>query len=260
MISFSRLSLAILSSTLLALLGFTVPSAAQTPETGTPSAEEPYNPQIDPADFSTTIDNPYFPLIPGTTFVLEGTKEGEKQHNDVIVTDATITIMGVTCVVVEDRVLVNDVITELTFDWYAQDKDGNVWYFGEDSTAFEEGQPPDTGGSWEAGVEGALPGIIMPGEPKVGDVYRQEYWKGEAEDFAEVTAVTGTITVPYGTFDHTLVTKEWSPLEPDVIEGKTYAPGAGVVMEDSPSESERMELIDILKAGEQASPEATPSS
>jgi hypothetical protein len=255
---FSLLSLAALCTMLLVPLGVSAQSAASTPEAGTPAAEEPYNPKIDPADFSTTIDNPYFPLIPGTTFVLEGTKEGEKQHNDVIVTDATITIMGVTCVVVQDRVLVNDVIAELTFDWYAQDKQGNVWYFGEDSTSFEEGQPPDTGGSWKAGVEGALPGIIMLAEPKVGDVYRQEYWKGEAEDFAEVTAVTGTITVPYGTFDHTLVTKEWSPLEPDVIEGKTYAPGAGIVMEESPSESERTELIDIRQTGEYATPEATP--
>src|SRR5215216_2108268 len=164
--TFSRLSLAVLCAMLLVPLAVSAQSAASTPEAGTPAAEEPYNPKIDPADFVSTIDNPYWPLPPGTTYVLEGTKEGEKQHNDVIVTDTTKTIMGVTCVVVEDRVLVNGVITELTFDWYAQDKQGNVWYFGEDSTEFEEGKAPNTEGSWEAGVEGALPGIIMPADPK----------------------------------------------------------------------------------------------
>jgi hypothetical protein len=189
---------------------------------------------------------------------LDGTKEGEKQHNEVTVTGDTKTVMGVTCVVVLDRVLVNDVITEETFDWYAQDKQGNVWYFGEDSTSYEEGEAPSTEGSWEAGVDGALPGIIMPANPQVGDVYRQEYWKGEAEDMAEVEDVSGTVTVPYGTFDNILTTKEWTPLEPDVREQKQYAPGVGVVVEDSPTESEHMELTDVRQAGAQASPEATP--
>jgi hypothetical protein len=256
--TFSRLSLAILCAMLLVPFGVSAQSTASTPEAGTPAAEEPYNPKIDPADFVTTIDNQFMPLTPGTMFVLEGTKEGEKQVNEVTVTDTTKTIMGVTCVVVLDRVLVNDELTEETFDWFAQDKDGNVWYFGEDSTEFEEGKPPSKEGSWEAGVEGALPGIIMPADPKVGDVYRQEYWKGEAEDMAEVVAVSGTVTVPYGTFDNILETKEWSPLEPDVMEQKKYAPGIGVVLEDSPSESEHMELADIRQATEYASPEATP--
>jgi hypothetical protein len=258
MLYISRLLVAVFCAVLLLPLAVTAQSKASTPEAGTPAAEEPYNPTIDPANFVTTIDNPYWPLTPGTTYFLDGSKEGEKQHNEVTVTEDTKVVMGVTCVVVLDRVLVNDEITEETFDWYAQDKQGNVWYFGEDSTSYEEGEAPSKEGSWEAGVDGALPGIIMPAEPKVGDVYRQEYWKGEAEDMAEIVALTGTVTVPFGTFDNVLTTKEWTPLEPDVIEQKQYAPGIGVVLEDSPTESEHMELTEIRKAGELATPEATP--
>lgn len=196
-------------------------------------------------------------MIPGTTFILDGTKEGEKQHNEVTVTNDTKTVMGVTCVVIHDVVFVDGEVMEETFDWYSQDKKGTVWYFGEDSTSYEEGQAPSKEGSWEAGVDGALPGIIMLAEPRVGDVYRQEYYKGEAEDMAEVVKVSGSVTAPNGTFDKILTTKEWTPLEPDVIEQRQYAPGVGIVVEDTPSESEHMELTDIRK-GEQVSPEATP--
>lgn len=173
------------------------------------------------------------------------------------VTNDTKTVMGVTCVVIHDVVFVDGEVMEETFDWYSQDKKGAVWYFGEDSTSYEEGQAPSKEGSWEAGVDGALPGIIMLAEPRVGDVYRQEYYKGEAEDMAEVVKVSGSVTAPNGTFDKILTTKEWTPLEPDVIEQRQYAPGVGIVVEDTPSESEHMELTDIRK-GEQVSPEATP--
>jgi hypothetical protein len=212
----------------------------------TPSPATDYHPVIDPANFSTTIDNRYWPLQPGTTFVYEGVKDNEQQRNEVTVTAETKTILGVECVVVHDQVTVNGELIEDTLDWYAQDKDGNVWYFGEDSKTYEKGNVNSTEGSWEGGVDGAQPGIIMPGDPKVGNEYRQEYYAGKAEDMAAILKIGGSVTVPAGTFDDILVTKEWSPLEPDVVEHKTYAPGIGNVLAESvQGEQERFELIDV---------------
>jgi hypothetical protein len=225
-----------------------------------PAAGTPYAPEIDPANFVSRIDNRYWPLQPGTTFVYEGTSDGESEHNEVAVTTETKTILGVQCVVVRDTVTVEGELTEETLDWYAQDKDGNVWYFGEDSKSYENGKVASTEGSWEAGVDGAQPGIIMPAEPKVGDEYRQEYYAGEAEDMAAVLQLGGSVTVPYGTFDNVLVTKEWSPLEPDVVEHKTYAPGVGLVLSESvQGEQERLELVDVQGPGA-GTPVATPAS
>lgn len=252
-----RSILGMLLGTPLLWLGPRGAAAAQaTPDTGTP-----YAPVIDPANFVTQIDNPYWPLVPGTTFVYEGTSDGEPEHNEVAVTDETKTILGVQCVVVRDTVSTADgELTEDTQDWYAQDKDGNVWYFGEDSKSYEDGKLASTEGSWEAGVDGAQPGIIMPAEPKVGDEYQQEYYAGRAEDMAAVLEVgSGPVTVPYGTFDNLLVTKEWSPLEPDVVEHKTYAPGVGLILAESvQGEDERQELVAILGPGG-GTPESTPA-
>jgi hypothetical protein len=240
-----------------ALLGFGPPAGASTADQASPTAEAPYNPVIDAADFVERIDNPYFPLQPHTTFVYEGTADGDQERDEVSVTDQTKTILGVRCVVVRDRVWINGELTEDTHDWYAQDKDGNVWYFGEDSKSYENGKT-STEGSWEAGVNDAKPGIIMPAQPKVGDVYRQEYSAGVAEDMAEVLKIGGSVTVPYGTFDDVLVTKEWSPLEPDVVEQKTYAPGVGDIREESvQGENETLDLVEVRGAGA-ATPVATP--
>ncbi len=184
--------------------------------------------QIDPADFSTTIDNKYMPLKPGTTYIYES--EDGATRVEVVVLQETKTIQGVTCVVVGDTVSEDGAVVEDTLDWYAQDKDGNVWYFGEDSKEYENGVVVSTAGSWEAGVRGAVPGIIMKADPQVGDVYQQEYLKGEAEDMAEVLALDATVTVPYGSFTQVLRTKEWTPLEPGVEEEKFYAPGIGNVL------------------------------
>ena len=118
-------------------------------------------------------------------------------------------------------------LTEKTFDYYAQDKKGNVWYFGEDTKEYENGKVVSTKGSWEAGVDGAKPGFIMQADPKVGETYRQEYYEGEAEDMAKVLSLSESVTVPYGSFDQVLVTKEWTPLEPGLVEHKYYAPGVG---------------------------------
>jgi hypothetical protein len=138
--------------------------------------------------------------------------------------------MGVTCVVVRDTVTLDGEVVEDTYDWFAQHVDGAVWYFGEDTKEYEDGQVSSTEGAWEAGVDGAQPGIVMPAEPKVGDSYRQEYYQGEAEDMAEVLSLTESVTVPAGTYQDVLMTEDVNPLEPDVVEHKYYASGAGLVL------------------------------
>lgn len=192
--------------------------------------QEPYAPVIDPADFVGVIDNPYFPLVPGVTFIYEGETEDGIEIVETYVTHATKEILDVTCTVVRDRETIDGELIEETFDWYAQDRHGNVWYFGEDSTIYEDGVPVSKEGSWEAGVEGALPGIIMLGEPRKGQSYRQEYWAGVAEDMAKVLNLNKSACVPFGCFDDLLMTKEWTPLELGAIEHKYYAWGLGLVL------------------------------
>jgi len=185
-------------------------------------------------------------LIPGTTFVYEGESEGEAIRDEVFVTNETRTVMGVDTVVVRDREFEDGELVEETFDWYAQDKDGNVWYFGEDSREYEDEELVSTAGSWEAGVNGAQPGIIMEGNPQIGDTYRQEYLAGEAEDMAEVVSLNESVSVTYGSFEDCLKTKEWTLLEPGIEENKYYAAGTGLLLEMTvKGESERLELVDI---------------
>lgn len=209
---------------------------------------EEYSPVINPEDFVEEIDNPYFPLIPGTTFVYEGAgEEGETIRNEVTVTDETREVMGVTTTVVLDKEWKDEELIEETFDWYAQDKAGNIWYFGEDSKEYEDGKVVSTAGSWEAGLGGAQPGILIKGDPQVGDVYRQEYLEGEAEDMAEVLSFNESVTVAYGSFEDCLQTKEWNPLESDSEENKYYAPGVGLLLEvQVKGGEERLELIEII--------------
>lgn len=193
-----------------------------------------YNPELDPADFVDVVDNPFFPLNPGARWVYEGPADepGKVERIEVVVLDERKEIMGISATVVRDTVTVDGVLLEDTHDWFAQDKEGNVWYLGEDVKNYEDGELVDTDGSFEAGVDGALPGIVMLADPQVGDAYRQEYYVGEAEDMGEVVATSGTKTVPAGTFTDILVTKDWNPLEPDVVEQKTYARGVGVIFEE----------------------------
>lgn len=190
---------------------------------------EPYNPVIDPANFTTKIDNPFYPLKPGTIYTYKGMTDAGEELNTVEVTHSTRVLMGVTCVEVIDTVFVNGALEELTHDWYAQDLEGNVWYFGEDAKQYSNGVVVDTAGSWLAGVNGGLPGIVMEADPQVGDLYRQEYLKGVAEDMAEVLSLEGGADVPYGPFTGCVVTKDFSPLERRVIENKWYARGIGMV-------------------------------
>jgi hypothetical protein len=191
----------------------------------------PYRPEIDPADFTTTVDNPWFPLVPGTRWVLHGSGDTAGETDEIEVLAETRTVMGVECVVVEDVVSLDGEPVEVTRDWYAQDADGNVWYFGEETAEYENGEIVSTAGAWEAGVDGAQPGIIMPAEAALDVTYRQEFFEGEAEDMAKAVDTGATVETPYGSFDDVLVTEDWTPLEPGVAERKFYARGIGLVME-----------------------------
>lgn len=220
---------------LAALVGCAAPPAPATlsasPFPAALRSAEPYAPTIDPADFVATVDNPYFPLVPGTRWVLRGSGDAAGEMDEIEVLAETRTVMGVACTVVRDVVSEDGELVEVTDDWYAQDADGNVWYFGEETAEYRGGEPVSTAGSWEAGVDGAQPGIIMPAQPAIGVVYRQEFYAGEAEDMAEVVVTGVSATVPAGSYDEVLVTEDWTPLEPDVRERKFYAPGVGLIME-----------------------------
>jgi len=196
---------------------------------GNRARADQYNPVIDPANFSTKIDNPFLPMRPGTTYTYKGMTAEGNETNTVEVTRSTRLIMGVTCVEVVDTAIVNGALAELTHDFFAQDKQGKVWYFGEDSKEYANGVVVSTEGSWIAGENGALPGIVMEANPQVGDQYLQEFSKGVAEDMAEVLSLTGTADVPYGSFTDCVVTKDFSRLDKKSVENKWYARGVGFV-------------------------------
>jgi hypothetical protein len=195
-----------------------------------PTGSEPV--RLDPAKFTAQIDNPYWPMTPGSRWVYREKADGEVQRVEVTVTDQTRTIMGIEARVVHDKVtLENDGrLVEDTYDWYAQDDKGNVWYLGEDTKEYENGKVSSTEGSWEAGVDGAQPGILLPASPQPGLSYRQEYYKGEAEDAAQVLSVDKQAKVPFGAFKDVLQTKDFTPLQPEILEHKYYAQGVGPVL------------------------------
>jgi hypothetical protein len=182
-----------------------------------------------PAGFTTEIDNPFMTLRPGTTFTYAVADSAEV--DTVTVTRETTVIDGVTCVVVHDTARENGLVIEDTFDWFAQDAKGNVWYFGEDTRSFDPGNPHpvSTEGSWKAGVDGAKPGIVMLAHPHVGDHYRQEFSAGVAEDRAEVLSLSAKADVLYGSFADVLKTKDINPLDPSV-ENKYYVAGVGNIL------------------------------
>jgi hypothetical protein len=187
-----------------------------------------YAPSIDPARFVATVDNPYYPLVPGTRWVYEGDDgDGGTERIEVEVLQETRDIEGIAATVVRDTVYVDGEIAEDTYDWFAQDDEGNVWYLGEDTHEYENGVPVNAKGAWEYGKGGALPGIVMPAQPGVGDAMRQEYLAGDAEDMFEILAVGTPKDIGLGTYDDVVVTEDWTPLEPDVAEEKWYARGIG---------------------------------
>ena len=202
-------------------------SAAGSTKTG-------YEPALNPADFSTKITNPYFPLPVGRQLIYKGTKDGKTQRDVVTVTDRTkLTAEGIRARIVTDVAKHNGTLLEKTQDWYAQDKAGNVWYVGEKTADYTSGTL-DTSGSWEAGVNDGEPGIVMKAHPHIPQAYRQEYLRGEAEDTAWVVRTHGSITVPFATFKHvTLVTLEAARIEPGAYDKKIYAPGYGIVYENA---------------------------
>jgi hypothetical protein len=209
--------------------GATAATAAAGQASPSTTTTEAYHPAVDPARFTNQVTNRYFPLKPGTTTIYEGTRDGQPQHTEMTVTAETRTIMGVRCVVVRDTVTSNGALVEKTTDWYAQAASGAVWYFGESTAEYTNGAVSSTKGSWEAGVDGAQPGIIMQATPRAGDHYRQEYRPGEAEDVATVLRVDPSIQVPGGTFRSIVVTEDRNPLEPDKLDQKQFAPGVGLV-------------------------------
>jgi hypothetical protein len=225
-------------------------SAAQQSGTNTfPQSSEPAN--LNPADFTTNIDNAYFPLPVGARWEIRVTdQEGLLQHEVITVLDQTRKMAdGVTARVVHDVVTEGGKLAEVTDDWYAQDKDGNVWYFGEDTADINiKTGERDTSGSFEAGANGADAGIAMLADPTAGQTYREEYYKGHAEDRSRVLALGQQAEVPFGHFNDVLLTEDYSPIEPDVLELKFYAKGMGQVLAQTVSGgSEREELINFTK-------------
>jgi hypothetical protein len=182
--------------------------------------------------FTARVTNPWFPLRPGSVYRYRGVKDGKPSREVLVVTHRTKTIDGAPCVVVSDRLYLGSRLEERTIDWYSQDARGNVWYFGERTAELDaDGKVKSTSGSWRAGVNGAKPGIFMFAHPRPGRSARQEYLKGEAEDHFRVVSLDEPANVPYRSFRHTMLTKEWTPLEPGVIDHKYYARGIGTVLE-----------------------------
>src|SRR5258707_4670644 len=212
-----------------------------------PLGRAPYDPVIDPSNFVTRIDNPYFPLTPGMTFIYEGHTAQGFEHDEFAVTRNTRVILGVTCVEVHDTVTVDGELAEDTLDWFAQDTEGNVWYFGENTHELEDGLITTIDGTFMAGVNGDKPGIIMKAHPAVGDFYRQEFSLNNAKRFAQTPSFKQVIRLRAGPFNHCLESKETTPLETDLLEYKYYAPGVGNVLTVDARTRDRGELVRIRR-------------
>lgn len=223
--------------------------AASTPGCdGSSSPAGPdYDPGFEPAEFVAAVTNPFFPLVPGTRWVYQGESEDGIERVEVEVLAEKRNVAGVSATVVHDRVYVDDELVEDTFDWYGQDSEGNVWYLGEHSEEIEDGEVVSTEGSWETGVDGALPGILMWADPAahVGEEYRQEFYEGEAEDWGKVAGTGRSVSVEFGDFEGCVETEEWNALEPGTREAKWYCPQVGFVLEVvTQGGEERVELIE----------------
>jgi len=202
---------------------------------------------IDPANFDAPVANPYFPLEPGTVSIYRGTEDGARLVEHLIVTDRSEPILGVDTVVVRDVLYEEGRLREKTIDWYANDDDGPTWYFGEATATYDRhGNVESTEGSWRAGVDGAVPGIIMPANPRPTDAYRQEFLRGHAEDQAWIVANHETARTPAGIFRDVVRSYEWTRLEPGVVSLKRYAPGYGIVVErDVAGGTEHLVLVEV---------------
>jgi hypothetical protein len=236
---------------LVAVAVWVVPSAAGAgsscplPEFG-PGRD--YHPQIEPANFSPNVTNRFFPLMPGTTLVYTGTKDRKQALNLVATTSRTKKLDGVTTRVVEDRLYLDNVLAERTSDYYAQDRCGNVWYFGEDTAELDRhGHVVSTEGSFHAGVDGAQPGVFMQAHPQLGRRFRQEWYQGHAEDVFKVIDLSAPVTVPNGSFRHALRTAETTALEPGVLDNKYFVKGIGEVAELAvKGPREELKLVEVI--------------
>jgi hypothetical protein len=219
--------------------------ALAAPAWSAPSCPKP--PAL-PANFVGQINNPYLPLTPGTTLTYRG-KLDRKSATDVFsVTNRTKLILGVTTTVVHDQVFIKGELREDTEDWFAQDGEGNVWYFGEDTKELENGQVVSTEGSWEAGVDHARAGIFMPASPKVGQVFKQEDAKDVAEDCSKIVDLNASVRTPFVSSNEALKTEEFSLLEPDVLDNKYYVRDIGLVREQTvQGGSDFLELVSVTR-------------
>jgi len=208
-----------------------------------------YSVEIDPLDFVDGVTNPLMPLTPGVTRNYEAETEEGLETIVVTVLYESKQILGVNCTVVRDTVYLDGEIVEDTHDWFAQDAEGNVWYFGEIALNYEDGELADVDGSWKAGVDGAQPGIVMPAALAPGQTFRQEFYLGEAEDFGTILSLNSPASVPYGDFANCLQTMDGTPMEPEAVEHKYYAPGIGVVLEVDIESGERVELVSVEVTG-----------
>jgi len=230
-------------------------ACAKTATTATSTSPKPTPPTatatgaggvIDPRNFVRVIDNPYQPFTPGTTLVYKGMKDDKVAVDTFEVTRETKTILGVVCMVIRDTLTLDGVLHERTEDWYVQDVAGNVWYFGESTAELDaNGKVTSTEGSWEAGVDGAQPGIVMNARPQLGVDIRQEFYKGHAEDHFKVIDLNASLTVPYGSHTNALKTREWTPLDPGSIDVKYYAAGIGMIADGSEDGSEGIKLVEV---------------
>jgi hypothetical protein len=248
----------VVTAALLALLGAACGGAAGSGATHAGSPAPPvasasasgYHPVINPADFTAVVDNPWFPLKPGTTLTYEGTKDGEPSRDVYTIGRETATIDGVPCAVVQDQLFLAGKLEEKTTDYYTQDLHGNVWYFGEATEELDpDGTVTSTEGSWLAGKDGAEPGIFMEANPVVGHSFRQEYYPGHAEDQYRVASLSTSVRVPYAAFQGALLTEEWTALEPDVLDHKYYVRGIGEVSETSVYGPKEVALLVSITSG-----------
>ena len=203
-----------------------------------------------PDGFAARVTNPWFPLRPGTTYVYSGVRDGKPSRDLVTVTHSTKVIQGVRCTAVSDRLYLRGRLFERTTDWYAQDQSGAVWYFGEQTAELgAHGRVTSREGSWQSGVDGAKAGIYMPAHPRVGQSARQELYVGHADDHFRVVSLDASVSVPYISSRHALLTKEWTPLEPGALDHKLYVRGIGTVKEETvKGGSERNLLVSVQRS------------
>lgn len=222
-------------------------AAPTAPAPTTPTRTDPTPPVLPlppPSDFVRRVDNPYSPFVPGMKWVYRGGTALERERIVIRVLHRTRTIQGITATVVRDTVRLNGELIEDTFDWYAQDRRGSVWYLGEDTREYEDGKVVSTEGSWETGVDGAQAGVIMFRRPRVGEPFWQEYYRGHAEDQAMFLTLDTRVATKSGVFKRVRMTEDTTALDPTITELKFYARGVGVVLElDLAPEAGRSELV-----------------